>query len=254
MRTQVKCKGLISKCRNCERKFQRNDPTSNCPDCGTSRECSSNAVVGFNYCHQHGGPHASIGYYGKESLVDRFPLLKLAEKYKKMQRDGRLLSNRSSMEMVRGRIQQLAERIDFEEAPDRMEKLNKLWVELREAENNGNGAETVVLKSQIDEEFRKAYTDYAAWKQMFEAIDLDRKLVESEVKVVKEIKAILTAEDAYNLVAKLLAIILRVFPEDPRKLRQVQFEFTKLIGDQPIDIPMDEPTRKGVLDLEAEEE
>jgi hypothetical protein len=71
---------------------------------------------------------------------------------------------------------------------------------------------------------------------MITAIDLDRKLVESEVKVVKEIKAILTAEDAYELIAKILAIILRIFPDDKAKLKQVQYEFTRLIGEQPIDI------------------
>lgn len=182
--------------------------------------------------------------------MERFPLLKLAEKYRKMQRDGRLLSNRSSIEIVRGRIEQLAQRIDFNEAPDRLERLQKLWTEFRETQN---GADKIVIQHQLDEEFEKAYHDYAAWQQMFQAIDLDRKLVESEVKVVEKIKAILTAEDAYELVAKILAIILRVFPEDPRKLRQVQFEFMKLVGDQPIDIPMKDTIKTGVLDLDAEE-
>jgi hypothetical protein len=102
------------------------------------------------------------------------------------------------------------------------------------------------LEFQIANQFEKAKKDYAAWQQMILAIDLDRKLVESEVKVVKEIKAILTAEDAYEMIAKILAIILRIFPDDKAKLKQVQYEFTRLIGEQPIDISAP------VVDVEAE--
>ena len=82
----------------------------------------------------------------------------------------------------------------------------------------------------LDDLFEKARTDYEAWNQMMMALDLRRKMVESEVKVLKEIKAIMTAEDAYELTAKLLAAVMRVV-EDPKKLKQVQYEFTRLIGE-----------------------
>ena len=75
----------------------------------------------------------------------------------------------------------------------------------------------VKIEAALDAEFEKAYHDYAAWKQMFEALALDSKMVESEVKIVKEIKAIITAEDAYELSAKLLAAVMRVV-DDPKKI------------------------------------
>lgn len=174
-----------------------------------------------------------------------FPLVKLAERYGKMIKDGRMLSVRASIEVVRGRIQQLAARIDMDDAPDRLEKLSDLWEEYIGAKRSGRSTDVIKLEMQISDQFEKARTDFAAWQQMMLAIDLDRKLVESEVKVVKEIKAILTAEDAYELIAKILAIILRIFPDDPQKLKQVQYEFTKLIGDQPVDIG-------NPIDVEAE--
>jgi hypothetical protein len=202
-------------------------------------------VPNFNYCAAHGGPIPSRGIYGKDSFMS-FPIVKLADRYAKMIRDGRVLSVRSSIEVIRGRIQQLAQRIDFDDDPDRLNKISELWDEYLDAKHTGHSSEVVKLEFQIANQFEKAKKDYAAWQQMILAIDLDRKLVESEVKVVKEIKAILTAEDAYELIAKILAIILRIFPDDKAKLKQVQYEFTRLIGEQPIDISAP------VVEVEAE--
>jgi hypothetical protein len=164
-------------------------------------------------------------------------LMKIAENYKKMLSNGRILSNRAAMEVVDRRVQQLAERIDVNDAPDRMARLHGLWEEFREAYNADKGSEMVVAIKELDNEFEKAYHDYKAWEQLMQVFDLRRKLVDSEVKTIKEIKAILTAEDAHNLVAKLLAVVLRV-ETDPVKLRVIHFEFSRIIGEHNLDSDM----------------
>ncbi len=169
-----------------------------------------------------------------------FPLVRLAAKYKELTTNGRLLSNRASIDVVRERIRQLAERIDTNQAPDRLAKLQELWLKFRELENKGDKLEAIIVKKDLDAEFEAAYHDYAAWKQMFDAVDLDRKLVESEVKIAKDIQAILTAEDAYELTAKILAAIIETtnamteIPQDAKSkfLQRMQYEFTKLVGDE----------------------
>jgi hypothetical protein len=40
----------------------------------------------------------------------------------------------------------------------------------------------------------------------------------------------LTSEEAYELVAKLLSAVLRVV-SDPRQLKAIQYEFTRITGD-----------------------
>lgn len=104
---------------------------------------------------------------------------------------------------------------------------------------SNDGPDAMKIKFQIDAEFEAAYHDYAAWQQMFEALDLDRKMVESEVKIAKDMKAILTAEDAYELAAKLLASIIQAASEliledniRARFLKRIEYEFAKLIGDR----------------------
>lgn len=166
-----------------------------------------------------------------------FPLTRLASKYIEMKQDGRLLSNRASLEVIRDRISQLAERIDLDKAPDRLENIRKLWEKYKL--NKGSFDENIYMR-EVDEEFERAYHDYASWKQMFEAIDLDRKLVESEVKIIKDIRAVLTAEDAYELTAQLLAAIISTTNsmegvDDYIKLnflKRIQYEFTRVVGDR----------------------
>lgn len=172
---------------------------------------------------------------GKQSP---FPLTKLAAKYNEMQTDGRIMSNRASLEIIRTRIRQLLERIDINEAPDRLLNLHTLWSKYVDLEQHGNHVEAIAVRNVISEEFEKVYHDYQSWKQMFEALDLDRKMVESEVKIVKDIQAILTAEDAYELSAKLLAAIISAVAATEMSehsknyiLKRIQYEFTRIVGD-----------------------
>jgi len=157
-------------------------------------------------------------------------LTRIAAKYNEMQKDGRLLSNRHSIEIVRKRIDELSQRIDMNQAPDRLANLAKLWVKFRNEFDNNKVIEAKVTAKAVDAEFEKAYHDYAAWQQMFEALDLDRKMVESEVKIAKDIQAMLTAEDAYELMGEVFAAIMRHVKE-PKTLKALQYEFARIVGD-----------------------
>ncbi len=246
----MQCKAFKLRCAQCEHGFyrQRDRYVEKCPVCGTPRvRCSKEAVPGYDWFGEHGGPNPRFGFYGYgKGMIDgsksKFQLTRLASKYVEMQDNGRMLSNRVSLQVVRQRIDQLAERINFNDAPDRLATLQGLWVKLRDAENSPSPlerAEVSAIKQMIDDQFEMANTDYLAWKQMFDALDLDRKLVESEVKIAKDIQAILTAEDAYELAAKLLAAIISTVSSmldiSPKVkgafLKRIQFEFTRVVGD-----------------------
>src|SRR3990167_5142260 len=70
-----------------------------------------------------------------------------------------------------------------------------------------------------------------AWQQMFDALALHSKMTESEVKIMKDMRMIMTAEDAYELVAKVMAVLLQVLRDDPKKLKEAQFALTRLTGE-----------------------
>jgi hypothetical protein len=233
----MKCKGFLHTCKSCKKRFQSYDKSNPC-ECGADRRCGNEAVVGYNFCSKHGGPSPAYGYYGKGRPMttgtgSSFPLIRLAAKYNEMKKDGRILSNRHSITIIDHRVQQLIERIDADDAPDRLNKLQKLWNEMREFEMRGNEVEANLIKKEIDIQFEQAREDYLAWEQMFNALDVRRKMIDSEVKVAKDIQAILTAEDGYELIAKITGVIIQVV-NDPNQLKRIQYEITRLIGDTPI--------------------
>lgn len=165
---------------------------------------------------------------GKKST---FSLTQLASKFNEIQKNGLVLSNRKAMEIIWHRVTQLAERIDMNEAPERLTRLQKLWAEFKENRAKGKSVEEIISIRDIDEEFEKAYHDYMAWQQMFEALQLHSKMQEGEVKIMKDLQAIITAEDAYELVAKVMAVLLRVLQDDPKKLKEAQYELTRITGE-----------------------
>lgn len=225
----MKCVRKLKVCRKC--KHENVERKETCAECGADMSCGHEAVVGYTACTVHGGPVPSRNFYGVGPMTtgsgSSFKLTRLAAKYNQMQTNGNLLSSRAAIGLIDQRITQLLERIDFDEAPDRTAKLYGLWNEFLDAD----GVEAAVLKKKISDEFEKVYHDYQAWTQIFSALDLRGKTVEREVKVLTSIKAIMTAEDGYELAAKMMAAVMRVIGDDPKRLKQVQYEFTKLIGE-----------------------
>lgn len=165
-----------------------------------------------------------------ESEVQIMQLVKLARRNAALTTDARYLSNRHSMEIVWTRIEQLAENIEANQSPDQLAKLQQLWQEFRAADSSGSTVEAVKLKRKLDDEFEKVYHAYASWTQMFDAVELYRKMTESEVKIAKDLKAIMTAEDGMELVTQMLSIVIQVV-NDPILLKRIIYEFRKLIGE-----------------------
>lgn len=174
-------------------------------------------------------------------------LMRLAARYAEMQKSGQLLSNRAAVDIIDVRIRQLADRIDDNDTPERMKALHSLWGKYLQAVKIGDEINKVLLMGQISAEFDSVYHDYMSWSQMFEALEYRRKMTETEVKILKEIKAVITIEDMYDMLAKVLAVLLRMFKGDPQKLKEVKYEFAKIAGER-IDVagkPLDEYDRGG---------
>lgn len=173
----------------------------------------------------------------------QFPITKLADRYRKMMKDGRFLSNRASIDLIRERVVQLVQRIEDNKDPDRVQTLFKLWEAFKEAD----ALDAFTLKKQIDAEFQKAYEDYKSWDQMERFLDLDRKMIESEVKIARDLRAIMTAEDAYQLTAKIWASVIDAVRQSevaPKKkaeiLKRIQYEIVNIIGEDSRGEPGDE--------------
>lgn len=228
----MKCKGLRTRCPNCKVK-QVGKREETCAACGADMHCTQNAVDGYTLCKWHGGPVPSRNFYGRGVMgtgkASSFPLTRLAAKYNEQMSDGVLLSNRRTVELIDTRITQLLTRVDIDEAPDRLKDLRDKWEEYKTY--SVGSPEYQQARWELDAIFDRVYHDYAAWRQIFEALDLRGKTTEREIRALKEIRAIMTAEDGYELAAKLMAAVIRVIGDDPKKIKQVQYEFARIIGE-----------------------
>lgn len=171
----------------------------------------------------------------------------IAKKYQVILRNGAVMSNRHSVDLIDQRVLQLLERVDHGDVPERMGALYSLFQDVKAAQGK-NEAEMYAALSAMDNVFESVYHDYKAWEQIVEILDMRRKLIDSEIKVVKDLKAILTAEQAKNLVGKLLAVCLEEV-KDPKALRRINYRFSKLIGENDLGNVDDD-----VIDLDAEED
>lgn len=231
----MQCQGLNHNCRNCKTHYANGTKVEKCTQCGADMHCTQEAVSGYRYCIHHGGPQPKYGWYGNgrapvtgHSSSSR--LVRLASRQIQLTQDGRFLSNRHSMEIVWTRIQQLVDRIEDNTSPEQLTNLYKLWVEFRDLDTQGKRVEAVQAKGKLDLEFQRVYHDYASWQQLFDAVDLYRKMTESEVKIAKDLKAIMTAEDGMELVSQLLAVVIQVV-NDSNQLKRIIYEFRKLVGE-----------------------
>lgn len=245
----MRCAKNIRTCRECSWKANGPHPEK-CPECGADMRCGNDAVVGYRFCSVHGGPSPSRNYYGQGAMVtgsqSSFPLTRLAAKYNQMQNDGRVLSNRASIDIIDERVTQLLGRVDMDEAPERVSKLYNLWQEYKAALEKDSQVEAISIRMKIDKVFEKVYHDYNAWSQIFEALDLRGRQVEREVKILKDIHAVYTADQVYHFQAQLMAAVMKIIGEDPKKLKELQYEFTRLIGERSDNvIDTDDPDDRG---------
>lgn len=244
----MQCQGFVTKCRQCGKKYKHGSTINPCTECGADRRCHDDAVKGWRWCDSHGGPNPSRGYYGRGRGIltgagSSFPLERLAAKYNETRKNGSILSNRAVLEVLQERLVQLLDRIDKSDFTDRLLNLQEAWNKYRSLSAAGMHVEAAMEARNIDGIFQDVYHDYMAWEQALKVIDLHRKTVETEVKIFEKIHGVLTAERAYELVAQLAAIVMRTFPEDPKRLKIIQYEFARLIGE----------SQDGAIDVKAED-
>jgi hypothetical protein len=156
----------------------------------------------------------------KTGSQSKFMIPKMASKYIEQSKDSRHLLNRESVDLVNARIIDLMERIDAESSPDRMQRIVNLWKKVNKAIPDlkysvADDKAAYHAYRELDEEMEAAYHDYAAWKQIFEALDFKRKLNETDMKILKDMKALMTAEDGMELVAQIFAAVMDVLKDEP---------------------------------------
>lgn len=240
-----KCRKLLDECRKCDRFFRRDERYRNCPDCGESRQCRSYPNRGGIYCNEHGGTNYNLRHRGrgmgapvKTGSQSRSMITKMASKYLEQTKSTPYMMNRKSIDLLDARVMDLLDRTDSESSPERMKRIIGLWQDFKAAVpglKNFVRADDKATKAfdALEAEMEAAYHDYAAWSQIFEALELRRKHTESEVKILKDMRALMTAEEGMELAAQLFAAIIKVLRDVPHGqdyIFLIKLEFERITG------------------------
>lgn len=235
------CKRLNRNCRACDAYYKPWHKHENCTECGEPMRCRMPAVYGTKFCPKHGGgyPKSRGTYPGvtlKTGKSSKFPINRLAASFIEATEDPELLSLREPLAVIHIRIQELLEKVNVEEAALRNRSVRDAFDEYKHYRRTNNEVKKSEAFLKLDTEMSLAYDEFRAWDQIFRAIEVRRKLSESEVKRLKEMHQFITKEEAYKFLAKVQAAVIKVLGDHPKLLKRIQFEFIQLTGDGDDDV------------------
>lgn len=163
----------------------------------------------------------------------------LASKYIEIRKSGPYQTNKASVDVLDARITALLARIDQNESPERLENMVKAWEGIKKAVPGMK----IWLKDKpaglkafnaLEDEAEKAYHDYESWRQIMQVFDLRRKVTKDEMSILKDMQALISAEDAMELAGQLLAAVLLVCESEPngsRLIKTIHSEFARILGE-----------------------
>lgn len=199
----------------------------------SGEQCKRGAVPGSTKCHMHGGkslvgaasPVLKTGRYSKY-LPER-----LMARYGEAQADADLLVLRDEVALVDTRLAELLGRVDTGESARRWQEAQDAFGELHKARLKGDAKEFVAAMDGLERTLLSG-NDYGLWAEIANAVDLRKRLVESERKRLVEMQQVITAERAMVLLTTVVDII-RTHVTDRDTLAVISAEFRKLAMVEP---------------------
>lgn len=149
----------------------------------------------------------------KSGKYSRYAPARLLERYETALSDPEYVSVRDSVALWDARISELLEAYGDGSSAQLWVELIDRWMDFTRAISTGNMAVQTTLLGQIDQLIRQGSTVEKSWRDIGEAMEARRKLVDSEVKNRATMSQNITVEQAMAL----LGLILNVLKESAYK-------------------------------------
>jgi hypothetical protein len=201
----------------------------------TGQECQRSAVYGMNKCVRHGGGKPLKGkprgwqnfksganskflvfrFAGQiiEGKVpdtkryEKFIPKRLAEKYLESVNDPEIIALNDDIALIETRIKQLIDNIDKDEPPPVWDEVNEVFVNFLMYDRLGDTikrAEALLLLTLM---FDREKSERKAWDEIFERLGQVARFRSEERKRRMDMKSLLDAEKAMDMVSNLLAAV-----------------------------------------------
>jgi len=174
------------------------------------KPCMKAAMYGSPYCPyhvKHTGVAVNAYKDGRTSKYHGALPARLLAAYEASLDDGRLLQMREEIALLDSRIVDLIKRVDSGES-------GRLWVRLGEVQREFSTARKLGKVELMSEKLAELEAliaagkrDAEAWREVQTALDLRRKLVESERRRINEQQQAVTAEQLAGFMSTLLELL-----------------------------------------------
>lgn len=173
-------------------------------------------------CYRHGGatpagiasPQYKTGRYSKVLPA------RLLETYERSISDNELLVQRDDIAIVDSRLAELLARLDSGESGANWKRALTEYAALQDALDGVDPAGVRAALAALGGAIRRGLADYAVWAEVSEALELRRRLVESERKRLVQLSQMITVEQAMVYSTAILSLV-KENVDDPRVLARI---------------------------------
>lgn len=202
----------------------------------TGVRCLNDSEPGFKVCGSHGGktPRGEDSPHFKHGRSRRHKVLppRMVEAYESSLTDSELLSLRQELSLVDARLTDILKRVDTGESGQLWRSLQAAYDGLREARSTNDGTKMASYLNDIGALIQRGMGDYAAWDEISRLMEQRRRLVESESRRLKDMQAMISAEEAMAVIGELY-VILQTHIEDSVILDRIGRDITARLAARP---------------------
>lgn len=178
----------------------------------TGAPCGHLAMQGQQVCHMHGGktprglaaPSWQHGRYSKALPAG------LGAAYERARTDGELIALRDELALVDARLTALLESLTSGGGAEAWERLSAAWRRLERAPTGDAGQlERAAALRVIHDLIVAGAAEASVWSEVYDALELRRRLADTERKRLEALRATITAQEAMALIGTLAASVKR---------------------------------------------
>jgi hypothetical protein len=213
------------------------NPRARAKPCGAKTRvggsCSQPAMANGR-CRMHGGKSLAGVASGtfKTGRYSKVLPTRLAQSVREAENDPELLSVRSEVALLHGRVSELVQRLYTGESGNLWNSLRTAWSSF-EAANEAKDKDAIAASlHQLRNLIQQGTRDEESWAELVKTIDAKTKIAQAEWKRLVDLRQVLTAERATVFAVALLDAVLR-HVQDPPQRRAIAIEFQHLMDAQP---------------------
>ena len=174
----------------------------------TGEQCRKYAIAGTKFCRSHtrGKPFAKgpLNPAFKHGRFSTHLPTRMLENYEEAASDPELLELKSAIALTQARIVDLIRRADTGESGHAWDQLAKLKEQFLKAQDTDT--QHRVLGELLDS-IDKSKGDFHTWREVFDLVEKQRRLTDSEAKRIERMGQYITYEQGVVLITRLLTVI-----------------------------------------------